>query len=62
MKNFILAASISMLICSASAQSNDSISIALKLIDLSFDSSEIDSMRTSVFDEASILIFARYLQ
>jgi len=53
MKNFILAASISMLICSASAQSNDSISIALKLIDLSFDSSEIDSMRTSVFDEAN---------
>ncbi len=51
MRNFILTTFLSILICSANAQSNDSISIALNLIDLSFDSSEIDSMRTSVFDE-----------
>ena len=32
------------------AQSNDSISIALDLVDLSFRTSELDSMRTSVID------------
>ena len=33
---------------SAIAQSNDSISIALDLIDLSFDEAELDSMKTAI--------------
>jgi len=53
MKQLILTSFISLLICSASAQSMDSISVALDLIDLSFGEAEIDSMRNSVVEEAS---------
>lgn len=50
MKNLILTLSLSMLMVFVYAQSNDSISIALDLVDLSFRTSELDSMRTSVID------------
>lgn len=41
--------------CSANAQSNDSISIALDHIDLSFDESELDSMKTAIGIQKEIL-------
>ena len=53
MKQLILTSFISLLIYSASAQSRDSISVALDLIGLSFGDAEIDSMRNSVVEEAS---------
>ena len=51
MKNLLLIVFISVLTSAVLAQTNDSISIALDLIDLSFDPSELDSMKPSVFEE-----------
>ncbi|MBE9490271.1 MAG: amidase [Bacteroidetes bacterium] len=51
MKKLILTLSLSMLTGFVYPQSNDSISIALDLIELSFRTSELDSMRTAVIDQ-----------
>ncbi len=48
MNKFILTIFAFLFSCTLSAQSNDSISIALDLIDLSFDAAQLDSMKTAV--------------
>jgi hypothetical protein len=52
MKTLTITLSLFILSALVFAQSNDSISVGLGLIDLSFSKSELDSMRTSVIDEA----------
>jgi len=53
MRNFTLMIFSSFIIWSIGAQSNDSISIALNLIDLSFSSVELDSMKETVMGQAN---------
>ena len=53
MKNYTLIISFALLTAVSFGQSTDSISIALGLIDLSFNASKIDSMRTSVREETN---------
>jgi Asp-tRNA(Asn)/Glu-tRNA(Gln) amidotransferase A subunit family amidase len=52
-KNYTLIISFALLTAVSFGQSTDSISIALGLIDLSFNASKIDSMRTSVREETN---------
>ena len=51
MKKILLNITLLLLTICVYGQSNDSVSVALSLIDLSFGPTEIDSMRTSVSDE-----------
>ncbi len=53
MRNYTLAIFISFIAWSLDAQSNDSLSIALKFIDLSFNSADLDSMKGSVTGQSN---------